>query len=585
MTAQTGTSGLAQTAPPSLALDTSCVVNLLSRDEEPDAALLMIFRLAMQGRTTISVTPILETEVPGHQEGDVSDRALNRKFIRERMSMFSVENVVAARQGQRDELAGRLLNLLWPNVEPGSRKWDHSMRDCQHIASLALCGGGIFVSRDSELRRKAKARPEAVNVEVLSPEETLARFPAAPASATAASSPIVRAARPDDADDISRLMDPIKSSYPNFDGWRQRALKDKNFFVAEVEGKVAGVAVWSRKDDRVAKLSTFYVGDDYRGRGIGPHLLFHQIRLWASERIEKVYVTVSSERLHVLDFFFSYGFRIEGVSTRRYKSGTSEFILSKHLFYERVGDDQFDGFLKRLSSDVFSLPRDNGASTPARWFMPPYQFDLLAVRNEQRQVNHVTVCQAGKENRQMTLVELEEIAYPARFHLLGREAFMIPIQPQWADALMEVPRSQTTMFQNTDKLRLRTDNAFYCHPKMGPERLAGAPALFYVSKTDQFIAGHARILECRIAEPEDLFVEFGDIGIYKIENIREHVEKRGGKYAGCAMALRFAWWVPFPKPVTLSVLRRRFDLQHPQTVTPISYALYESIIAEGGVDW
>ena len=71
--AQNPTSTVAQAAPPSLALDTSCVLNLLSRDEEPDAALLMLFRLAMQGRTTISVTPILEAEVPSHQEGDLRD--------------------------------------------------------------------------------------------------------------------------------------------------------------------------------------------------------------------------------------------------------------------------------------------------------------------------------------------------------------------------------------------------------------------------------------------------------------------------------------------------------------------------------
>lgn len=162
---------------------------------------------------------------------------------------------------------------------------------------------------------------------------------------------------------------------------------------------------------------------------------------------------------------------------------------------------------------------------------------------------------------------------------------MIPIQPQWADALMEVTRSQGTLFQNADKLRLRTDNAFYCYPKMGPERLTGASALFYVSKSDKIVAGCARILECRIAEPEDLFVEFGDIGIYKIDNIREHVAKRGGKYAGCAMALKFAWWVPFPRPVTLEALRRDFGVSHPQTVTPITYDIYERILEGGGIDW
>lgn len=576
---------MAQSVPHRLALDTSCVVNLLSRDEEPNAALLSLFRFAMQGRTTITVTPIVDAEVPGHQEGDVTAQALNRKFIRERISMFAVEEIAPGRRSQRDALAGQFLALLWPNVEPGSRKSNHSMRDCQHVASLTLCGGGIFVSLDSELRRKARARQDAIIVEVLSPDEALERFPVACFSTTAASSPIVRGAKPDDAGEITRLMEPIKSSYPNFDAWRQKALGGKNFFVAEVEGRVAGIAVWSKKDDRVVKLSTFYIGDDYRGRGIGQHLLFHQIRLWIAARFEKVFVTVSSERLHVLDFFFLYGFRLEGASTRRYKSGTPEYILSKHLYYERVSDESIDTFLQRLSSEVFSLPDEEVASSSARWFMPPHRIELQARSNAQRRLVHVAVCDEGHETRRMTLRELEEITYPARFRLAGREAFMIPIQPQWADALMDVTRSQGTLFQNADKLRLRTDNAFYCYPKMGPERLAGAPVLFYVSKPDKILAGCARILECRIAEPEDLFVEFGDIGIYKIDNIRKHVEKRDGKYAGCAMALKFAWWVPFPKPVTLDALRRDFALTHPQTVTPISYDVYDRIMEAGGIDW
>lgn len=580
-----GAGSVSQSAPQSLALDTSCVLNLLSRDEEADAALLRLFRFALQGRTTIRVTPIVEAEVPGHQDGDVSERALNRKFIRERLGMFAVGEIASARQGQRDALAAQLLARLWPNVESGSRKWTHSMRDCQHIASLSLVGGGIFVSRDGELRRKAQARPEAVNVEVLSPDETLQRFPTPSLATATSSSPIVRAARPDDADEISRLMEPIKSSYPNFDAWRQKALTgDKHFFVAEVEGGIAGVAVWSKKDDQVVKLSTFYVGDEYQGRGIGPHLLFHQVRLWVANQVQKVYVTVSSERLHVLDFFFAYGFRLEGASTRRYKGGSPEFILSKQFYYERLSDESIDPFLNRVSSEIFSLPDEARISEPARWFMPPKQFMLGACRNAMGRAEHFALIHEGREVRRLSLTELEEITYPARFHFSGREAFMIPIRPQWADAMMDVPRSQGSLFQNTDKLRLRTDNAFYCHPRMGPERLTGSPALFYVSQSDKLIAGCARILACRIAEPEDLFIEFGDIGIYDLDKIRGHVEMRG-KYAGCAMALKFAWWIPFPQPVALATLRQRFGLKHPQTVTPIDYGIYERILEAGGVTW
>jgi hypothetical protein len=100
------------------------------------------------------------------------------------------------------------------------------------------------------------------------------------------------------------------------------------------------------------------------------------------------------------------------------------------------------------------------------------------------------------------------------------------------------------------------------------------------------VAGFARILDCRIAEPEDLFVEFGDIGVYRLENIKSHVDQRpGGRYAGCAMALRFAWWVPFKTPVDLGTLRSDFEMEHPQTVTPIPHVTYERLLGTGGIDW
>jgi hypothetical protein len=141
------------------------------------------------------------------------------------------------------------------------------------------------------------------------------------------------------------------------------------------------------------------------------------------------------------------------------------------------------------------------------------------------------------------------------------------------------------LFVNTDKLRLRTDNAYYCYPRYGPDRLTSSPALFYVSQEDQLVAGFARILSCRTAEPEDLYAEHGNLGIYDLQNVREHVKESGPQYAGQAMALRFGWWVPFPRPIPRKQMLQELDLAHPQTVTSLPYPTYERILEIGGVTW
>lgn len=572
--------------PTRIALDTSCVINLLSPSEEPDPDLLRLVRIATEGRTRLIVTPIVHLEVPA--EGDSADtRSLEaQQFIRKRLGMFAEDPISPERRAERDALGERFHGLLWPNAQPGSRTSEHGRMDCLHLASLKLLGGGVFVTLDAKLMRKAENHAQALGCEILLPCDVIRRIPTPSPARRADPGAVVRQARPDDAEAVTLLMAPIRSAYPNFDAWCSRALQEKHAFIGLFDGQVAGISVWSPKDDRVVKLSTFYVGDDFQGRGLGPHLLFHQLRLWVEHRYEKVFVTVSSERLHALEFFLGYGFRIEGAATRRYKAGATEIILSKHLFYDEVKDDDLDDFLGRLSRDVFSLPKSKWVQASDNWFIPPRQREVRGLRDGRGHVEGVGMFEDGKLCSRMSLHDMEEIIYPARLAVSGREAFLIPIRPAWADAMMEVSRSQGTLFPNTDKLRLRTDNAYYCSPRIGAERLTGSPALFYVSTPDKVVAGVARILDCQVALPEVLFLEFGDIGVYGLKNIKEHVPRSGsGQYAGKAMALRFAWWVPFPLPVPLEQLKSRFGISHPQTITPISYEIYTKIMLAGGLDW
>ncbi|MCB9672830.1 MAG: GNAT family N-acetyltransferase [Alphaproteobacteria bacterium] len=560
-----------------VALDTSCVINLLSHGETTDAELLQLVRLALEGRIRVNVTDIVEIEIP---EGDTDDAVERRGFIRQSLEQFPVSALGPIREAQRDRLATGFLSLLWPNIEEGSRKHANSLRDCKHLASHNICGGDMFVTRDARLATKAMANRAQVGVDVLSPADALARLSAE--CFKAARSPtwdqVVRKAQNDDKGEIKRLLEPIKGSYDDFDAWLAKAMGEKEMWVAHADGRICAVAVWSEKTSSTVKLATFFVGEEWEGRGLGGHLLFHQLRLWVARKYTKVFVTVSSERLRALTFFLTYGFRIEGSSGRRYKSDAVEFVLGKHLFYQVVRDADLDTFLSDVGSQVFDLPAHPSVRQVSSWFLPPTFGPLASMRGDDGVPCGVQI-ESPHQTRSMTLDRFEEVVYPARIATKGRQAFLIPIQPGWADAMMKVPRRQGSLFASTDKLALRTDNAYYCTPRYADVNVGGSPALFYVSQPDKMIAGFARIVERRIAEPEDLFLQFDRLGIYGLDNIRGHVRD------GRAMVIRFAWWVPFDSPIELDRMRCEFTLEAPQTIRAIDYDLYERLLAAGGVTW
>lgn len=81
----------AATPPGRVALDTSCVINLLSPSERPSESLLGLVRLSTQGRTQLSVTPIVEEEIPAVAGAGEEVKKQHRQFLRDRLHMFAVD--------------------------------------------------------------------------------------------------------------------------------------------------------------------------------------------------------------------------------------------------------------------------------------------------------------------------------------------------------------------------------------------------------------------------------------------------------------------------------------------------------------
>ncbi len=356
--------------------------------------------------------------------------------------------------------------------------------------------------------------------------------------------------------------------------------------VGEFDGRVAAVALSQAKGDGVVKLSAFYIESAAQRTGLGGHLLWSELRTWARHDTRKVYVTVSSRHADLVEFFTAFGFLVEGVSPRRYQSDTAELVLGKQFVRERVTDETLAAFADGPANVVFCVPL-GAEAWPAAWGLPPETQRPALEWSGAREHLQLIACEGERELRSWGLLELERVFYPARFAVAGRKALMVPIEPHWADALLEHAGQQRRLSQDpaSERLLLRSDDAYYCYPKYVDIAKPGTPILFYVTAPVSAVVGEARIYDAAIDSPEELFAAYGGLGIYRLPQIRSHVIQRGPR-AGNALAMRFGMYVPFHTPVTQAHLARIAGRRRvPQGLLAISLEEFEVVRRTGGLEW
>jgi ribosomal protein S18 acetylase RimI-like enzyme len=118
---------------------------------------------------------------------------------------------------------------------------------------------------------------------------------------------------------------------------RHNELESRIFFIATVDGEVVGWVHLKHMD--LEKLShtaelTLGVLEEYRGHGIGSHLLERGLE-WASKQgLEKIYNTIPASNEGAIDFLASRGFETEAVREDHYKIAgryIDELLMAKEL--------------------------------------------------------------------------------------------------------------------------------------------------------------------------------------------------------------------------------------------------------------
>lgn len=568
----------------SVTLDTSCALNFLMTDEEPDDDLMEVISLALAGRVAANVSQEAFAEVERTTDADARQKRIAR------LKTFGHVTLPTHRATERDELTKTLHSAIFPDAQPGSRSNDHNWRDCRQLATHGLIGRDVFVTRDVRLLSGAQAAAHN-GVVILSPKQLVERVAAELQASGLTSYPGVSVRDADlqkDESDIRRVLAPLAADYPDFDSWLTGALRKSGTRVrlGEYDHRVAAVALSQPKGSGVVKLSAFYVEEAAQNTGLGGHLLWSEIRTWARHEVRKVYVTVSSRHADLVGFFTGFGFLVEGMSPRRYQDDTAELVLGKHFLRQRIADADLDDFARGPATVVFSVPARADAG-PAGWGLKPdAERPTLAWEGQSDQLTLVAR-DGGEETRAWHLLELERVFHPARFAVDGRRALMVPIEPQWADALLEHAGQQRSLGQDaaSERLILRADNAYYCYPKSLDIARPGTPILFYVSAPVSAVVGEARIYEAAVDVPEELFAAYGGLGIYRLPQIRSHVMPRGPRQ-GQALAMRFGMYVPFDSTVPAPALEKIAGCRRvPQGLLAISFEEFEAIRRSGGLQW
>ena len=107
---------------------------------------------------------------------------------------------------------------------------------------------------------------------------------------------------------------------------------EQRMFIAEVEGKKAGMIHLVGKRQATYKISPLIVVSEFQGCfGVGSQLLEYVENYARSHKARQIYCTVAEKNIVALQFFLRKGFIKAGSSDGHYKAGMTEIMLYKPL--------------------------------------------------------------------------------------------------------------------------------------------------------------------------------------------------------------------------------------------------------------
>ena len=598
-------------------LDKNCIIQYF---EKMDQSVIKVIRHALERRMDLAVTSRTSTDI---ERDKLEERKISMLRRLEQFPLLEMDSSVVSHDDYK-KLKHDLQNLLFPDLNENDPRYANKISDVEHLTAHTWHERDYFVTYDQHLLKRADEVQKQFNTWIATPSECLEEIEASLQKQLSiigkGVSPtiIIREFEPGDRRDIFGWLCSFKNSYPKVDSWAKRTLDEAEkgearCVVACVGDSIAGVAISKLKGDGVAKLSHFSLKDQFRGLAVGPHLLWHELQNWAAQKINLFYVTLASDMVgDLVGFFQRYGFASLGMAPQRYREGSCEFVMGKIFAYGQVDESGFEDFVRKHVIELFGCrivseidsgfiiqkvlveaPIAHRKEVGVRIVTEPgltceqinnISHDLVKKYGSGTLISFHSVLERPTFPNVTVLdsYDIECLFYPVELVQTDAKAVIIPIKRQWAEVLLEYPRPQEDLFPpSPSRLLLRTDNVYYRYPTDFDILRRGTRILFYVTEIHG-VVGEAKIVVSKVDFPEQLYMEYGPIGVYRLSDIEQHITEKG-ENAGKALAIKFDWYKKYRRPVRLKDVREIIESFNPQTAYKITWEQLERIREAGGV--
>jgi len=352
--------------------------------------------------------------------------------------------------------------------------------------------------------------------------------------------------------------------------------------VVEDEKTIRAVSLWTREGSSEVRLLGFGSGGP-PDQDLERRLLHEEILDWSEMGVSRVTVDVPEPMsADLVPLLKMCGFLYEGMSSGWSVSQKPLLKLSKHFLYRTVPQRELMAFLMEfmISSGYEALTEEGGFRYRVRQeFTRPFIFSPW---------HRITT--SGSEilvhppARVIERHELEELFFPMRIYSPAERPLLLFMEKKRARALVDLPSGdarQNSLFQGSIRgwqRPLRRHNLTYSHPVGLKTLRKGLPLLFYVNGTGA--VGSGRVEDWSLDEPENLIARLREIGEFDPADVREHAATSGPRM-GKVLVIRFCWYRPLKRAVTLEEIRAMDVNFNPPRTRSVSSELFQSVLARG----
>ncbi|TYQ31507.1 GNAT family N-acetyltransferase [Pseudanabaena sp. UWO310] len=269
--------------------------------------------------------------------------------------------------------------------------------------------------------------------------------------------------------------------------------------------------------------------------------------------------------------------------TRHIVWRTINLAVSERRDFTRITESQIDDFIVRVIQDAGFYSIDGN------WIKINSKITKSTIDASEHLINislkltdeYKSICRRFSDNLVSNerddpefMFDLEKLLYPTKIVDANIPNFVIPIKPNWAKELFDEELARESLFDvSRSELALNWESVYYRSSKPKPVNFAyPARILWYVSsdKDGAYTSKKSKICACStldevaIGNPEELYLKFRRLGIFKWEDIKSISKSE-------IMAIRFSNTEIFKSPISLDkiyeLLETKANIQSPRLVT------------------